>query len=204
LIVNRIELRVAHFGVGIEGEKLPTLGPFHLPANHIENVRTEWTPSEGGHCCLRGTIHVEGVAQPLHVGRNLHVIESAAERNHWRIPFRVGNPQPERQPLVLRVAGNLDLVGARLMVGGQVVQPGEPIMLEGGEEREAALLLYAATEEALEVVNTVEAFLGGHFLDGIQVEVHRPARVSTRHQERLARMLAEDMALEPTALTTVR
>lgn len=206
LTVNRIELRIARFGMGVGWEELPPLGPFQLPAdpNHIEHVRAEWTPTDGGHRCVRGAIHIEGVAQPLHVGLNLHVIESAAERDHWRVPFRVGNPQPERQPLVLQIAGNLDLVGARLMVGGQLVQPGEPIMLGGGEEREALLLLHATTEEALEAVNTVEAFLGGRFLDGIQVEVHRPARVLSRHQEMLARMLAEDMELEPTVLATVR
>ncbi len=206
LTVNRIELRIAHFGVGVGWEALPTLGPFQLPANpnHIEEVRTEWTPTVGGHRCVRGTLHIEGAVQPLHVGLNLHVIESAAERDHWRVPFRVGNPEPERQPLVLQLAGNLDLVEARLRVGRQLVQPGAPILLEGGEEREALLLLHATTEEALEAVNTVEAYLGGQFLDGIQVEVHRPARISIREREALARMLAEDMGLEPAAVTSVR
>jgi hypothetical protein len=202
LTVNRIELRIARFGMGVAWEELPPLGPFQLPAdpNHIEHVRTEWTPTDGGHRCVRGTISVEGLTQPLRVGMNLHVIESAAERTHWRIPFRVGNPEPERQPLVLQVAGNPDLVEARLMVGRRPIQPGDPLMLEGGEEREAMLLLHATTEEALEAVNTVEAFLGGRFLDGIQVEVHRPARITSHHPE----LLPPEMAVEPAVLALVR
>lgn len=206
LTVNRIELRIARFGMGVRWEELPPLGPFHLPANpnHIENVHTEWTPDEGGHRCVRGSIHIEGAALPLQVGLNLHVIQSAAERNSWRIPFHVGNPAPEPQPLVLQTAGNLDLIGARLMVGGRPVRPGEPLMLAGGEEREAVLLLHATTEEALEAVHTVEAFLGGRFLDGIQVEVHRPARVKNWYRELVSQMRAEEMDLEPIALHALR
>lgn len=199
LTVHRIELRIARFGMGVRWEELPPLGPFQLPGDpaHIEEVHTEWTPTEGGHRCVRGSIHIEGAALPLYVGLNLHVIESAAERNSWRIPFLVGNPTPERQPLVLQTAGNLDLVGARLMVGGRPIRPGEPLMLDGGEEREAVLLLHATTEEALEAVNTVEAFLGGRFLDGIQVELHRPARANNWYRELVSQMRAEEMGLEP-------
>jgi hypothetical protein len=202
LTVNRIELRVARFGMGVAWEELPPLGPFQLPGDpqHTEEVRAEWTPTDGGHRCVRGTISVEGMATPLHVGLNLHVIQSAAERTHWRVPFRVGNPEPERQPLVLQVVGNLDAIEARLMVGRRPVQPGEPILLDGREEREAVLLLHATTEEALEAVNTVEAFLGGRFLDGIQVEVHRPARITSRHPE----MFAPEMAVESPVLALVR
>jgi hypothetical protein len=177
-----MELRIARFGMGVSWEELPPLGPFEIPANpdHAQELRTEWTPTEGGHRCVRGAIHLQG-GQALGFGLNLHVIQSAAERSRWHIPFRVGNPEPQRQPLVLQVAGDPALVEARLIIGTRMVQPGEPILLNAGEEREAVLLLHARTEEALAAVTAVEAFLGGRFLDGIQVEVHRPAQVA-RHQ----------------------
>jgi hypothetical protein len=64
---------------------------------------------------------------------------------------------------------------ARLVVGGRVVQPGEAIWLNPHEEVEGLLFLHALTARPLASEHTVEAFLGGRFLDGIKVMVQRVA-----------------------------
>src|SRR5712692_2329155 len=101
IVVNRIEMMVARFGMGVGWEELPAIGPLHLPEdrNHIEEVSIEWTPTEGGHRCVRAAIHVDSLPLPLRVGRNLEVLESTGERAMWRVPFRLGNPTHERAPV---------------------------------------------------------------------------------------------------------
>ena len=178
IIVKRIALRVSHFGMGIGWEELPPVGPFHLAADptHVEQVKIEWTPTKGGHRCVHGQIHVEGQASPLWVGRNLDIIGAGADERNWRIPFYLGNPEEERLPIILQMGANEpEAVGARVIVAGRLVRAGQPIWLNGKEEVEAELLLRARTNDALEYVQTVEAFVAGKFIDGIQVEVHRPA-----------------------------
>lgn len=175
--VSRIETMVSQFGMGVPWEQLPAAGPLHLPADHVEEVSMQWTPLKGGHRCVRANIHIETLPQPLRIGRNLQVIESEAERAAWRLPFRLGNPEDERMPIVLEVDGNNpEVVATHLVINSHMLQPGEPIWLNAREEVNAILFLRARTNAALENVSTVEAYIGGRFLDGIQVVVHRPAR----------------------------
>lgn len=179
--ITRIETMIAQFGMGLTWEKLPVVGPFELPADsdYIEEVRLEWTPQKGGHRCVRATIYTEPLSQPLHIGCNLHVIEAEAEHSMWQVPFRLGNPEAERAPVALAVGGqHPDALMARLIVGQRMVHPGEQIWLNPGEEVDAQLLLRARTPEAIESIHTIEAFINGRFIDGIQVELHRPAFVA--------------------------
>jgi hypothetical protein len=187
VVVKRIEVKVARFGMGVPWEELTPIGPFTLPANpdHIEEVTMEWTPTQGGHRCLRAAIYVEPLPQPLRVGRNLEVIESAADRIWWRVPFHLGNPENERVPLLLQLGGSdPDAVDMRVLVNGRPVHPRRPVWLNAKEEVDAEVLLQARTDGAIESVNTVEAILGGQLLDGIEVVVHRPARWSAHTPEK--------------------
>jgi hypothetical protein len=113
----------------------------------------------------------------MHVGRNLQVIESEAARSHWNVRFRVGNPERERQPVALELGAG-EGVEATLLVKGRRHAEGEPVWLDGGEEVDARLLLHAPTGTALESASTVEAWINGRFIDGIQVVISRPAFVS--------------------------
>lgn len=179
--VSRVETMIAQFGMGMSWEQLPVLGPFRLPADpdYVEEITMEWTPKQGGHRCLRANIHIETLPEPLRIGRNLQVIESEAERARWHIPFHLGNPEAVRAPVALEVGGeNLTGLMAHLIVGQRMIQPGEQIWLDPGEEVDARLLVRARTADAIASVHTIEAFINGRFLDGIQVEIHRPALVA--------------------------
>jgi hypothetical protein len=177
LKISQVTFHIAAFGMGVGWKELPPLGPFQVPADpaHREVVQQEWTPSRRGHCCVHALIQLETLPTSLRVQRNLDVIQSGAERTAWQVPFALGNPEQERLPMVLRMGGGDAEVMARLVVGGRVVQPGEAIWLNAHEEVEGLLLLKALTPEALASEHTVEAFLGGRFLDGIQVVVQRTA-----------------------------
>jgi hypothetical protein len=180
LTISRIETKVAQFGMGVAWEHLPQLGPFHLPANpaHVEKIAQRWTPQIGGHRCVRASIFSAQFPQPLCVGCNLHVIEAEAEMVRWQVPFRLGNPERERKPVVLRLEQNHPHeVLATIMVKKRIMRAGEPIWLAAGEEVDAILLLRAHTRAAIESINNIEASIDGHLLDGIQVIVQRPARL---------------------------
>jgi hypothetical protein len=185
--VSCIETMIAQFGMGITWEQLPVLGPFHLPADpdHVEEISMEWTPKLGGHRCLRANIHIETLPTPLRIGRNLQVIESEADCARWQIPFRLGNPEAVRAPVALEVGGeNLAGMMAHLIVDRRMIQPGEQIWLNPGEKVDARLLVRARTPDAIASVHTIEAFINGRFLDGIQVEIHRPALVARVSEQR--------------------
>jgi hypothetical protein len=178
--IERIDVKVAQFGIGVQWEELPRLGPFALPADpdRVVEASVEWTPTIGGHRCVRGQIHVAGQAEPCSVGCNLHVIEAGADEHSWSVPFRLGNPEPQRAPIRLQVGGNnLDAVGTEVRVAGRRVPADQPVWLAPGEEVEAELLLRAARDGALNHVRTVEAWVYGHLIDGIQVTLHRLAAV---------------------------
>jgi len=185
--VSRVETMIAQFGMGMHWEQLPVVGPFQLPADpaHIEEISMEWTPKQGGHRCLRANIHIETLPEPMRIGRNLQVIESEAERTRWQVPFHLGNPEAERMPVALEIGGeNLAGLVAHMIVGQRVIQPGEQIWLNPGEEVDAQLLVRARTADAIASVHTIEAFINGRFLDGIQVEIHRPALVARVLEQR--------------------
>ncbi len=176
--VERIEVRVAQFGIGVQWEQLAPIGPFALPADpdRVVEASVEWTPTAGGHRCVRAQVYVAGLAEPCTVGCNLHVIEAAADERTWSVPFRLGNPEPERAPIVFQIGGNNPAtVGAAVRVAGRVVPLDQPLWLGPGEEVEAELVLRAQLDGALNTVRTVEAWVHGHLIDGIQVTVRRPA-----------------------------
>lgn len=180
--IARIEVKVAQFGMGVRWEELPPLGPFALPADpdHVVAATVEWTPTIGGHRCVRGQIHVAGLVEPCAVGCNLHVIEAGADERAWSVAFRLGNPEPRRAPIRLRIGGNnLAAVDAAVRVGGRTVPTDQPVWLAPGEEVEAELMLRAQRDGALNHVRTVEAWVNDHLIDGIHVTLRRPATVST-------------------------
>lgn len=185
VVVERIEVRVALFGIGVEWQDLGSIGPFRLAAvsGIVRDATMAWTPSAGGHRCVRANIYVAGVARPLLVGRNLHVIQAREDEEVWRTPFFLGNPEPVAAPVALRLGGNdprdLDAV---VRVGGQRVPLDRPLWLDAGETLRAELELRAVTERALDHVRTVEASVHGRLIDGIEVVVRRPARLLANDQ----------------------
>jgi hypothetical protein len=178
ITVNRVQFMVAQFGMGLTWEKLPPVEQIALPANprHIEEIEVQWTPTRGGHRCVHVIIEADILPQPLRTGRNLHVIESTAERSTWQVPFRLGNPEDERRPVVLELGGNNAAeVDAMILVNGRLLRAGQPVWLDAKQEVEARLLLHAPAHNAIEAIKTIEAYIDGRFIDGIQVEVYRSA-----------------------------
>lgn len=178
ITLNRIQFLVAAFGMGLGWEQLPAIEHLCLPADpqHVEEVAVQWTPTRGGHRCVRVTIESDVLPQPLRIGRNLEVIESTADRNTWHVPFHLGNPENKRMPVTLELGGdNTDGVDAIVLINGRPVHRGQPVWLNAGEAVDARLLLRARTHEAIGAVKTVEASIQGRFIDGIQIEVYRPA-----------------------------
>jgi hypothetical protein len=195
--IERIEIAIAQFGMGVRWEKLDPIGPFHLPPDprHIEHATIEWTPRAGGHRCVRGKIQIAG-GEAIMVARNLHVLHAGAEEQEWAVPFRVGNPDAARAPVLLRLGADDALpVAMGLEVAGQPLAFDEPLWLAPGAEVEARLHLRAAPGPALAAVRTVEAFIGARLLDGIQVTLLRPALVA-RAPEPVAPGLRESPRLE--------
>jgi hypothetical protein len=143
----------------------------------VEEATVEWIPTQGGHRCVRAYIHVRDLSAPLLVGRNLDVIQAGELESQWRVPFRLGNPDTARAPIVLHVGGNdaMSMMEAAVRIAGRIVAPGQPVWLEPGETVEGELVLGALPGPALDTVHTVEAYAGGRLIDGIQVEVKRPA-----------------------------
>ena len=186
LVVEQIDVRIAPFGMGVPWEQLDPIGPFVLPpdARHVEEATVQWIPRKGGHRCVRAYIHVRDLPTPLMVGRNLNVIQAGELESQWRVPFQLGNPDAARAPIVLRVGGNdmMTTTDTALRIAGRMVAPGQPFWLEPGETVEGELVLAALPGPALDTVHTVEAYAGGRLIDGIQVEVKRPAL--TRRQAR--------------------
>jgi hypothetical protein len=181
LVVERIEPRIATFGMGMPWEDLDPIGPFHLPPDprHVERVSVEWTPASVGHRCVRASIHVRGRSAPLTVGRNLDVIRAGAHESGWRVPFHVGNPGREPAPIELRVDGEAEvaLQAALRLVGGRPLAE-RPLLLRPGEAVAVDLGLFAPPGAALDAVRRVEAYIGDRLIDGIEVRVLRPALVA--------------------------
>ena len=181
VVVEQITVKVALFGIGVEWEEIGTLGPIHLEPEPgaVNTYAIAWTPTIGGHRCVRATLDVKGRDEPLIVGRNLHVIEASADEDVWLQPFQLGNPRPEATPIVLTLGGNHqnDLRGA-VYVAGHEVTASQPVWLRGGEVVAAELVLMARTDDAIDAIRTLEASRGGELIDGIEIIVRRPARVA--------------------------
>jgi len=176
ITVNRIQFRVAAFGMVVGWEQLPAIEDLLLPSHARQAVEIQWTPTMGGHRCVRATIEADVLSHPLRLGRNLSVIEATSDQRRWHVPFRLGNPDNERKPVTLELGGDHpESVDVQVLINGQLVQTGRPVWLNAREEVDAHLMLRARTAEAIQTVQTVEAFIEGRFIDGIQVEVARPA-----------------------------
>jgi hypothetical protein len=186
LVVEQIDVRIALFGMGMPWENLDPIGPFVLPPDpgHVEEATVEWIPTVGGHRCVRADIYVRDLPTPLLVRRNLDVIQADELESHWRIPFQLGNPDAARAPIFLKIGANnaMTMTEAAVQIAGRIVAPGHPVWLEPGETVGGELLLAALPGLELDTVHTVEAYAGGRLIDGIQIEVRRPAL--TPRQER--------------------
>src|SRR5260221_14086799 len=108
ITINRIQFMVAAgFGMGLGWEQLPPIEHLILPADpqHVEDVAVQWTPTKGGHRCVRVTIEADVLPQPLRIGRHLEGIGATADRRTWHVPFRPRNPENERMPVRLELGG---------------------------------------------------------------------------------------------------
>jgi hypothetical protein len=203
VVVERIEVAVAEFGIGVRWRQLEAIGPFALPADphHIEHAALEWVPASAGHRCVRASIYLRGATEPFTIGRNLHVIEAAATQDTWTVRFRLGNPEPLAAPIVLTVGGNYPReLEAVLRVNGRALPADRPVTLGPREEVDAELLLRARGEHALHVVRTVEATINGRLVDGIQIVLERPSHLT---EGETLEPLAESVAarIEPAYVT---
>ncbi len=203
VVVERIEVAVAEFGIGVRWRQLEAIGPFALPADpqRIEHAALEWVPASAGHRCVRASIYLRGSTEPFTIGRNLHVIEAAAIEDTWTVRFRLGNPEPVAAPIVLTVGGNYPReLEAVLRVNGRALPADRPVTLGPREEVDAELLLRARGEHALHVVRTVEATINGRLIDGIQIVLERPSYVA---EGETLEPLAESVAarIEPAYMT---
>ena len=203
VVVERIEVAVAEFGIGVRWRQLEAIGPFALPADphHIEHAALEWVPASAGHRCVRASIYLRGSTEPFTIGRNLHVIEAAATQDTWTVRFRLGNPEPVAAPIVLTVGGNYPReLEAVLRVNGRALPADRPVTLGPREEVDAELLLRARGEHALHVVRTVEATINGRLVDGIQIVLERPSHLT---EGETLEPLAESVAarIEPAYVT---
>ena len=181
IVVERIEARVALFGLGVRWDPLPEVGPYRLPPDpqRLEYATIEWTPWSAGHRCVRAAIYVKGIPQPCEVGRNLHVIEAAANEEIWSVPFRLGNPEDVAGSVLLRAGGNeraaLDMA---VRIRGTLIPLDGSVWLEAHEEVAAEMVLRARVDTALSHLRTLEASIRGGFIDGIEVTVRRPSYVA--------------------------
>jgi hypothetical protein len=203
VVVERIEVAVAEFGIGVRWRQLEAIGPFALPADphHIEHAALEWVPASAGHRCVRASIYLRGATEPFTIGRNLHVIEAAATQDTWTVRFRLGNPEPLAAPIVLTVGGTYPReLEAVLRVNGRALPADRPVTLGPREEVDAELLLRARGEHALHVVRTVEATINGRLVDGIQIVLERPSHLT---EGETLEPLAESVAarIEPAYVT---
>lgn len=184
LTVQRIEPMVAQFGMGLTWERLSPLEPFTIAPNQVERVDIHWTPSIGGHRCLRAYIYTDLSESPLRVGRNMRVIESeTATQFLWRVPFAPGNPQDRPAPVLLALKHDPH-VQASLVIKERLLLSGETVELAAREEAQGTLLLLAEAKDALESAITVEAFIQGQFLDGVEVTIRKPALEQTDQANR--------------------
>jgi len=176
ITICKIEPKIAEFGIGVSWTPLPTVGSLVLPANPtaIKEVSLEWTPTKGGHRCVRAFIHTSSSLHPLCAGRNLKIINAERTQSRWQTPFRLGNPRDLRMPVYLTLHAPAQ-VSAQILVQEVMVQPGKPIWLDPGEEVDGVVLLQAQTNSSVARSIRVEATLGERFLDGFQVEVYRAA-----------------------------
>jgi hypothetical protein len=188
IVVERVAFQLASYGIGVQWEDLPTLGPITVPPNpeRVETLAVQWTPSQAGHRCVKATVELAQPEVQINARCNLTVIEAAADEIAWRVPFHIGNPTQRRAPMVLAIDSGDAATVARVLVEGRPVAPGRPIRLEPDEVRAAEALIRALPGETASVHELrIEGFLDGQFLDGIAIRILQPA------------YLALDSAVEP-------
>jgi hypothetical protein len=189
IVIRKIEPKVAEYGIGVVWSNLPTIdNPLLLPASPtVKTVSLDWTPTKGGSRCFRAFLHTNYcIHQPLCVGRNLQILEAAAGEDQWHIPFKLGNPKPTSMPVYPVLRGGGSSVTAHILVQETCVVPGEPVWLGPGQEVDGVVLVQAYTSDVIKSAIQVEAVIGQdrEFLDGLQVEVYRPAYSLTSGNQR--------------------
>lgn len=201
VVVERVDVGIAMFGMGMPWEQLDPVGPIVLPpaAGHVKEVGVEWTPRQGGHRCVRAHIHVRGLATPVLVGKNLDVLHASADESSWRVPFHIGNPDHRPAPIVLRLDGSEDPdLRATIHWEGKEVEFGRRMWLRPGEVATVELRLFTPAGPPINAVRTIEAFIGARFIDGILIAVHRPALLRATSPTHLMptsrRVAARDLA----------
>lgn len=197
--IARVEMRVALFGMGMQWEEVPMPGAVAVAPGATHEIAADWTPTVGGHRCVRATIEqIAPTPFTHHLGCNLDVIDAEAHEGQWRMPFWLGNPTAAPAPIELVVGDASDQLDAVVWVHGRPYFRGQPIWLDPGEAVEAEVVLRAARPGALAAIQTVEAHLNGQLLDGIAIVVRRHAALMT------GTMLPSEVYSAPTELAGVR
>lgn len=183
--IERVEVGLANFGIGVPWQEVATLGPLTLlpdPAA-IVHATASWTPDKPGHRCVRAHISIKEQPATLTVGRNLNIMQAGAYEDTWNVRFHLGNPTRETAPITLRQEDAPTLAG-HLWVRGQPVHARQPLWLRPGEVVEAVVRLRAQTQDGFEADWRLEGFVGDTLIDGIIVRVHREAAVSSAARTR--------------------
>ena len=189
VIIRKVEPKVAEYGIGVSWSNLPTIDDqIYLPANpaKIQTVSIDWTPTRGGSRCFRAFLSTNyTLHQSLCVGRNLQILEAGAREDQWRIPFKLGNPKSIRMPIYPVLRGGGSTVTAQILVQETRVEVGEPVWLGPGQEVDGVVFVQAKTKDAIKSAIQVEAVIGRdrEFLDGLQVEIERPAYVLPQEED---------------------
>jgi len=191
IAIRKIEPKVAEYGIGVSWSDLPTIeDQIYLPADpvKIQTVTIPWTPTRSGNRCFRAFLHTSYcIHQAICIGRNLQILEAAAEENQWRIPFKLGNPKGTRLPVYPVLRGVSREVTADILIQETRVESGQTIWLNPGQEVNGVVFLKAQTDDAIKTAVRVEAVIGfdRQFLDGLEIEVARPAYCLTKDIEQI-------------------
>jgi hypothetical protein len=174
--IARVEMRIAPFGMGMEWENVPTPGAITVAPGATHDIEASWTPTTGGHRCVRATIEqIAPTPWTYHLGCNLDVIDAEAHEGQWRIPFHMGNPTAKPAPIELVIGDASEQLDALVLVHGRPYRRDQPIWLDPGAAAEAEVLLRAARPGMLAAIQTVEARIHGQLIDGIAIVVRRRA-----------------------------
>lgn len=178
--IERIEVGIATFGIGVPWDKVATLGPLTLlpDPTAITHATATWTPQTPGHRCVRAEIRIQGQPEGLTVGRNLDIVRAGAHEDTWNVRFSLGNPTKETAPITLYQVDAPALAG-HLWIRGRTHRPHEPVWLRPGEVVEAVVRLRAQTQDGFEADWRLEGMIGETLIDGLIVRVRRQAAVTS-------------------------
>src|SRR5262249_7776971 len=137
VVVERIEVKVAHCGLGRAWEE-------EARSAHFTCLRIPLSPRR----CCSGRPQSAGMNPPLVVGRNLHVFESQAGEEDCKLLCRLGNPTRVGAPIVLHLDGSRPAGTSHRSTGPSGWSPARSWR---------ALVLHALPQVMLDHVRTLEA-----------------------------------------------